>query len=388
MTLLQCAAITFSLSLAASGCHKAPRAEPAPSPTAKVDGNRITLPADVTAVTVAPAQAVSRSRQTGPHLNGRLVWDEDETVRIYSPVAGRVRAVMGQVGNAVAANAPLALIDSPDFGQAQAEARKAEADLILAQRTLERAQELFAHGAAPRKDVDAAEDAVAGAEAEQQRAESRLTLFGARAGNVVDQSYLLRSPLAGVVVERNLNVGQELRPDLMLANAPQLLAPQFVVSDPHRLWVLLDVTEMDIGGLKPGQPLKLATRAIPGRRFDGVLESLGSSLDATTRTVKARGFVDNSSLLLRAEMYVDVEVELDTANTAAAEIASPAVISRGERNYVFVEIAPRVFERREVQVGPESAGKIFLLSGVHPGERILVEGSLLLEQLFETGGSS
>lgn len=382
----------FSIALfsaAAAGCQKAvATAQPDAAAPAKVDGNRITLPADTAALTTAVAETARQTAATRTHLNGRLVWNEDATVRVYSPVAGRVRSVLANVGDHIDFDGPLARIDSPDFGQAQADARKADAGLMLARRTLERTRELFAHGAAPQKDVETAEDAAAGAEAEQQRAASRLALFGSRQAGAVDQAYVLRSPLAGTVVERNLNLGQEIRPDLMLANAPQLLAPQFVVSDPSRLWVLLDVTEMDIGLLKPGQSLRISTRALPGRTFEGRLESIGSSLDPTTRIVKARGAVDNGSLLLKAEMYVDVEVDVDGSDQTAVAVASPAVVSKDDRQFVFVETKPNVYERREVQVGAEASGKVLLLNGVRPGERVLVEGSLLVEQLLESGGSS
>lgn len=370
-----------------SGCNRQLAAERA-GPQPKIEGNRVILPASSPALTTAPAVLVDRGASGRTHLTGRLVWDEDATVRVYTPVAGRIRRLRANVGDRVAANGPLAEIDSPDFGQAQADAHKADADLVMTQRALERARELFAHGAAPQKDVEAAEDAVAGAQAEQERAASRLALYGAADARTVDQLFTLRSPLAGIVVERNVNLGQELRSDLMLANAPQLLAPQFIVSDPRRLWVMLDVTEMDMPLLQAGQRLHISTRALPGRTFDGTLDSVGQALDPSTRTVKARGSVDNSDLSLKAEMYVDVEVDADGNAAPAVAVASPAVVSKDDRQYVFVETAPNVYERREVQVGTESSGRVFLLHGVRPGERVLVDGSLLIEDLLDSGGHS
>lgn len=369
------------------GCQRQQTTEPVTA-SPRVEGDRVILPQSSPALASAPAELAQHDASSRTRLTGRLVWDEDATVRVYTPVAGRVREVWANVGDRVAAGAALAELDSPDFGQAQADARKADADLVLAQRTLERSRELFEHGAAPRKDVEAAEDAVAGAQAEQQRAASRLALYGAKDPQSVDQLFTLRAPLAGIVVERNVNRGQELRSDLMLANAPQLLAPQFIVSDPHRLWVMLDVTEMDMALLKSGQRLHVTSRALPSRVFDGRLESIGDALDPSTRTVKARGIVDNPDLALKAEMYVEVQVDLAGSGGAAVEVASPAVVAKDDRQYVFVETAPNVYERREVRVGAESSGRVYLLSGVKPGERVLVEGSLLLEDLLESGGRS
>ena len=73
-------------------------------------------------------------------LSGRLTWNDDVTVRIFTPFAGRVRKITADIGQAVEKNAPLVEVESPDFGQAQADARKAEGDLKLAARSLAREQ--------------------------------------------------------------------------------------------------------------------------------------------------------------------------------------------------------------------------------------------------------
>lgn len=321
-------------------------------------------------------------------VNGRLVWDEDATVRIYSPVAGRVQSVLVTLGANVAKDAPLARLNSPDFDQAQADFRKATADLLLAERTLDRTKDLFAHGAIAGKDLDAAEASIATARSERQRGAARLALYGASPEDGGDGVFVLHAPLGGMVVEKNINPGQELRPDLMLANAPQLLAPQFVVSDPHRLWVILDITELDMGMLQLGQELHVRSRAFPDRVFSGQLDSIGQSLDPVTRTVKARGSVNNAELLLKAEMYVDVQINVPQTTGSAFAVASTAVFTKDGRQYVFVETSPGSFERRAVEPGAESAGKILVHRGLEANERVLVEGSLLLEAMMEGGGKS
>ena len=111
-----------------------------------------------------------------------------------------------------------------------------------------------------------------------------------------------RSP--GFLSRRISTPGQEVRADQMLANATQLYAPLFVVSDPAHLWVQLDVAESDLGSLRPGEALRVHSRAYPDKVFDGTLEKIGDSLDPATRTVQVRGSVANPDKLLKAEMYV------------------------------------------------------------------------------------
>ncbi|SDS54005.1 efflux RND transporter periplasmic adaptor subunit [Opitutus sp. GAS368] len=369
-----------------AACAKAPDLADIAAPT--VAGDRVTFPANAPQRSTLTVAAVEPQAREVHHVTGRLTWDEDATVRIYTPVAGRVVSVDAALGDRLAAGAPLARLDSPDFGQAQADAHKAAADLLLAERTLTRTKDLFEHGAAPRKDLEAAENAQAGAQSEQQRALARLAQYGAPAEGPVDGLFTLRTPLAGVVVEKNLNPGQEVRADMQLANAPQLFVPQFVISEPRRLWVLLDITEMDMNLLQPGQALRIRTRAFPGRTFDGRLESVGPSLDPATRTVRARGAVDNPGLLLKAEMYVDVEIDAPDTGGAAVAIANTAVFTKEGKHYMFVETAPGSFERREVEPGPESGGRILVLRGLKADDRVLIEGGLLLEALLEAGGKS
>lgn len=370
-----------------AGCSRSTSEEVAAAVT--IQGDRVTFPEHSPqrmALTVAAAEPQAQSVR---HVTGRIIWNENATVRIFAPVEGRVQSIAVEVGARVNSGAELARISSPDFGQAQADLRKAEADLRLAEQTLVRTRDLFEHGAQARKDLEAAEDAQAGAQAEQQRAGARLKRYDQWADlKTVDGLYTLHSPLAGVVAEKNINVGQEVRPDLMLANDPKLLAPQFVVTDPTSLWVLLDVTEMDMPGLDVGQTLRISSRGLPGRVFPGRLENIGLSLDPATRTVRARGAVENTDLLLKEEMYVDVEIELPAKSTTTVAIASNAVFTKDARHYVFVETAPGSFVRREVIPGAETQGRILVEHGLQPGERVVVEGGLLVEAMFEQGGRS
>jgi membrane fusion protein, heavy metal efflux system len=210
----------------------------------RVEGQRLILPPKSSQLASLSTTPVSEAGPDSVRLPGRLAWDEDATVRVFSPFAGRVVSVQTDAGRDVHANDVLALIAAPDFGQAQADARRAATDLALAERTATRTRDLFQHGVVAQKDVDAAEADLSRARAEQQRAQARLALYGTDS-TTTNQVFPLRTPLAGTVVERTITPGQEVRPDQMLANAAPLFAPLFVVTDPSRLWVVLDLPEAD-----------------------------------------------------------------------------------------------------------------------------------------------
>lgn len=118
-------------------------------------------------------------------LPARLVWNEERTQRVYPAFAGRVTAIRADLGQAVKAGAPLALLASPDFGQAQADTAKARADQSFAQQGLRRQRELFEAGIVARKDLEQAEADAARAQAEVARAAARTSLYGG--GNAVNQ---------------------------------------------------------------------------------------------------------------------------------------------------------------------------------------------------------
>ncbi|HVY71757.1 MAG TPA: efflux RND transporter periplasmic adaptor subunit [Verrucomicrobiae bacterium] len=373
-------ALLAAAALGAIGCHKVEKAE-APGGDPKVAGEKITFPNDssqLATLTVEPAKKCADSKI---RLNGRLVWNDNVTVRVFSPFAGRVTGIDAEVGATVRRDTVLARIISPDFGQAQADARKALTDLKLAERNAARLQELAQHGAAATKDVAAAEADLARAQAESQRARTRLAIYG---GNMdaIDNGYLLKTPIDGVVVERNLNPGQEVRPDQMLASADRLAAPLFVVTDPRKLWVQLDVSETDLPRLRAGQGLTVRVPSVD-RAFPAIVEIISDSLDPVTRTVKVRAAIDNAEKLLKAEMLVTVEVP--ATGDQAMDVPAKSVFFKAEHHYVYCEENRGTFSRREVSIGLSHDGKIQVVAGLAESDKVVADGAILLEQIREGG---
>jgi len=365
-----------------TGCQSTEQ-KPEASPEPRVEQNKLVLPADSAQLSTLAIESVQPQAATTLRLNGRLVWDDNVTVRIYSPFAGRVIRIVAEPGQALKQGDTLAFIASPDFGQAQADARKAATDYILAERTVSRIRDLFEHGAAAQKELQSAEADVARALSEKQRTEARLALYG-NTTNSIDQLYMLKTPLDGIVVEKNINPGQEVRSDQMLASSPQFFSPLFVVTDPTRLWLLLDLNEHQLADIKAGQQVVIRAAAYPDQEFHGKIDFVSDYLDSATRTVKVRASVDNSSRALKAEMLV--RAELSTAHPTGLNISSSAVFLRGDKHYVFVEEERGTFSRREVKIGPEQGDKVAVLQGVQPGQRVVTGNCLLLEQIFNSAG--
>lgn len=366
------------------GCSQEKAANFDPPPAPKVEGNKVTFETNAPQLASISVQTAESRSNTITHVTGRLYWDEDTTVGVFTPVAGRVTRVLADLGQRIEKGTPLAELDSPDLAQALANARTAVGNLAAADKANARVKELFDHGAAAQKDVESGQAAYVAAEAERDRAEAVLANYGG-SDRSTNSLYLLRSPIAGVLVDKNINPGQELRADLMLANAPNLFAPSFVVSDPTKLWLQLDVAESDLPALQAGQRLRITSQAFPDKTFDGVLERIADTMDPATRTVKARSVVNNPDRMLKAEMYVLVDVveHGDQAGGLGVEISSKALFMKGDDSFVFIEEAPGAYERKQVKVGVEKDNKVPIYEGVRPGEKVVVEGALLLQALVE-----
>jgi cobalt-zinc-cadmium efflux system membrane fusion protein len=172
---------------------------------------------------------------------------------------------------------------------------------------------------------------------------------------------------------------------MMLANAPNLFAPLFIVSDPRHLWLQLDVSEADLPSLQAGDKLEVHADAFPGKVFPGEVLRVGDELDPNTRTLSVRASVDNPDRLLKAEMYVAVDVvrPVDQVGGAGVEVSSKAVFMLDNQYYLFREISPGRFQRTHVEVGTEKDGVIPVTKGVAPGEQVVVEGALLLQSIVD-----
>lgn len=362
---LTCVLPTILLVLAS--CSAEPEA--AKEPSIKVNGEIATL-AEPDKATFLKLATVEADQGGMLRLPGRLVWNEEKTVRVFPQLAGRVLSIAVDVGNTVKSNQPLAVLSSPDYGQALADARKAKADAQVAAQALERSRQLREAGVVAEKDWQLAEATSVAAKAEAQRASRRL----AGLGGDRDGTYVLRSPLAGVVVERDVNPGMEFRPD-------QATSPLFVVTDPASLWIQIDAGEADLGKLKSGQPLLVESRQYPGERFNGVIRHIADFVDPATRTIKVRGEVPNADRRLKGEMFVNALVELPASQ--ALRVPASAVFLLGEKRFVFVEEAPGRYRRQLVQAASEREGWVDLLAGVKAGDRVVTEGNLNLLKFFK-----
>ena len=371
--------LTLALGAALPACTKT-QSEPLVQAEPVLTGRQLQFPAEHPQLKLLKLTAAAPGQSADLALTAKLVWNEALTQRIYAPFAGRVERIDADLGQTLKAGTVLAQLASPDFGQAQADAARAQADQSQAAKQLLRQRELLAAGIVARRDFEQAEADAARTEAELARAQGRVRLYGgmsgSNSGGPVNQLLSLRTRLAGVVVERNLNPGQELRPDQSGPGVP----PLFVISDPSSLWVQIDARESEVGTLQPGAVFELELPAWPGRRFEGRITALADAIDPSTRTIKVRGVIANPERLLKSEMLATAHVQRSLGSGVV--VPTSAVILEGEKKWIYVSPKPGVFEPREIKLSVMGSHESVVALGLEAGEQVVSENALLLARQF------
>jgi RND family efflux transporter MFP subunit len=177
----------------------------------------------------------------------------------------------------------------------------------------------------------------------------------------------LYSPISGFVMERNAFPSQRVTPDTVL----------YTVADLSTVWVIADVFEYEAVNIRLNQPATLTLAYLPGRTFHGRVSYILPQVDPATRTLKVRVEVANPGYVLKPDMYG--EVELQTGGARRLVVPQSAVLNSGDHQTVFVDRGNGYFEPRAVKIGEQLDGRIEILSGLKPGERIVISGNFLMD---------
>lgn len=301
-------------------------------------------------------------------LPAQVVPDEDHTVRVASPVTGRIESLDVHAGDHVHAGQPLAHLRSADAVQATSDLAKARAAWMASRAALTRMTDLYEHKVSAARDLEQAKSDEAQARAEYERTQARTRQLGLGAADVSD-AYVLRAPVDGVVVERTANPGAEVRSD----NGQTL----FAISALDAVWIAVSVPQRDLALVHRGARLRFRSDAVPDRTFEARISFVSDALDPTSRTATARAVIANPGGALRVQATGEAQV-LVTERSDAVTVPTRALVTRGTGTVVFVEISPGRFVRRAVTVRDDDGTTATISAGLAAGERVVTTGSLLL----------
>jgi len=350
-----------------------------PSPAASTQQAHAELSGNIRFVAGAPQLAMLHTQSLpltpiplSEQLSARVAYDEEVTARIGVSFSGRILALKAAPGDAVTLGQVLAVIDSPDFGTAYADFNKARADEKRKQLAVKRAKDLIPGEAISTRDWEAVQADYAQAQAETARAEQRIKNLNPHGLTIVGQQVSLASPMQGVVTERTASPSLEINPNLA--------APLFVVTDPKRLWVSIDLPESLLSKVKLGSIVTIQSDAFPEQTFTGKIIQLGQTINPNTRRANVLARVDNPEGKLLPEMFVRASVL--QADGQGVRVPNQALITRGLYTYVFIEQKPGDFILRRVKPMKRGVDFSYIGEGLGGDERVVTKGALLLEAEF------
>ncbi len=176
------------------------------------------------------------------------------------------------------------------------------------------------------------------------------------------------SPRDGLVLQRTAVEG-------MKAAAGDTL---FRIGDISLMWVLADVPERDLAGVRVGQPVTVRLRSAPGRTFSGKVAVVYPQVNPETRATRVRIELPNPDGTLLPDMYADVEIATGAPSPVMA-VPDDAVIDTGERQVVLLDRGEGRFEPKEVKVGVRGGGYVEVREGVSAGDRVVIAANFLID---------
>lgn len=303
-------------------------------------------------------------------LNGRIQTAEDKLVHIFPMVSGIAASISIQQGDQVKKNQLLATLQSPEIAGLTKDAIISKTNLSNAKRAMDIAEDLYKTGLYSLKEVELLRGEYQKSLAEDHR--NRVVLQMNKGGQ--QQSYEIRSPLSGFVVDKNISSGTQVRSD----NAQSL----FTIADLSTVNVVFDIYESDIANIHQDDSIKITTISYPDRVFEGKIEKIYNQLDQESTVMKARASISNPDFILKPGMFANVQVKRHLSNRLPFINANDIVFDHN-LNYVLVLEPSGNIRIQRIELGKRIEDKIFILAGVKQGERLIASRQVYYYQALK-----
>ncbi|MCE1190039.1 MAG: efflux RND transporter periplasmic adaptor subunit [Ignavibacteria bacterium] len=309
-------------------------------------------------------------------IPAKVVANQDNEALIGTLVAGRVRKVFCKLGDFVKAGQVLMTVEGLDIGEIKSAYWKAKAVLDYTKSNYERQSRLFDEKIGSKKMVLESQAEYQKALAEFKAADKKLHAAGmddeAVAENTTEEhtsgTLSIKSPISGIVVERNIVLGQLVEP---ATNA-------FRVINTSTVWVDGSIYEKDLNKIPAGTTVRFTSAASPGEEFTGQLIYIGQTVDEETRTIKVRASFNNSGNKLRPQIFGEMIIQ-SAAGSKALVVPTDAIAREAAGPFVFIQLNDSLFEKRDVVTGGTAGNVTEIRQGVKDGERVVINGVFSLK---------
>jgi cobalt-zinc-cadmium efflux system membrane fusion protein len=298
-------------------------------------------------------------------FNGIVDFNTDKVLNIYPLVSGNVQNITVMPGDYVKAGQVLGVVKSAEVANYNSALINAETNVRLTAKMLAQQKDLFKSGLASQIDITNAEVNYEQAIATKISAQKILSING----NNKNGEYLIKAPIDGFVVQKNINNGMAIRTD----NNASLLT----ISDLKDVWVQANVYETNINKVHQGDQVDVTTISYPDKVFKGKVDRLMNVLDPTSKVMKMRVVLSNPGYVLKPQMFATVTIN-DNENKQAISIASSSLVFDHSQYYVIILKGKKDVQIRPVEVISINGNTAYIKNGLTIGETVIGSDALLI----------
>ncbi|HEY4799210.1 MAG TPA: efflux RND transporter periplasmic adaptor subunit [Bacteroidia bacterium] len=261
-------------------------------------------------------------------LSGKITADEEKQVKVFPLAGGHVAEVKASLGDYVEAGQVLVVIHSADLAGYQSEFTAAQSDLAIAKKNLDVAEDMYKNGLSSEVEHITAQKEYQKALSQFNKVSEVLRIYGSsgKDGDAGGNSgYLIKAPISGFIVEKNVNTGQEVRPD----DATNL----FTISDLKDVWAVANVYESDIAKVQLNYDADVTTMSYGDKNFSGKVNKISSILNPDTKVLNVKIKLQNPDNLLKPGLFARITIRYPE-DKKMLSIPPSSVIFDDNKNYV------------------------------------------------------
>jgi cobalt-zinc-cadmium efflux system membrane fusion protein len=352
------------------------------------------------ALKIVPVQVMSfRDEQM---TDGAIANNDDTTTPVFSPYSGHVTRLFAKLGDVVGKGTPLMTVEASEFVQGQndliaavAALNTARAQVKLSASSEQRQHDLYLAKAGAQKDwlqsqtdLTAAQSNVRSAEIAVDAVRNRLRILGKSEEEIgvlekepvlngMNPEAVIRSPIAGTVILRQVGVGQNIQ-----STAAGASSPVYTIANLSTVWLVANVRETDAPHMKIGEPVEVKVPAWPDRVFKAKIAWIAPSVDPNTHRLPVRAEVDNRDGALKPMMFASFRILTGDAVTAPG-VPQSAIVYEGADAHVFVARNDGSLALRPIRTGRTDGDLVEVTGGLTAGERIVTSGALFIDRAAE-----
>ena len=309
---------------------------------------------------------------------------QDRISHVGPLLSGRVRKVLVDLGQSVKAGDPLAVLTSPELGDARARFLGIQADLEAARADYQRQQRLAKQDIASEAELLSARARFRGTRADLRTARANLRAMGMSVNDIEQLKqnddltrYVLTSPQAGVVEKRALAPGERVRDH----ESPLLVAQT------DSLWIQGQVPEKHASVVATDQTVQFRSKRDDSSVLEGQLDWVARHLDKKTRTLRVRAVVNNEAGV-KANQFGQLKIMREVED-GVPMVPVDAVQRLNGKPHVFVPGGKDgVFRAVGIETGAEGHGLIEVIAGLNADSEVVARGAFDLKSALTASGRS